>query len=128
MPTGEATAELDQLTRLRMSFGANAVSFRCGPTGEDLIIDRDRLESIDLGKFGRLVCKDLTSHPLFAVHVNTPLNRVCVLKSYERMVIGCILEFRDGAIVICNWGDELKVWRDVPVAMFSMEKVQIEAL
>ncbi len=123
---GASTFSLDNLHQLRITLDSNSVRFRCSSDGETLTVDLDGLCPSDLGEYGELRRADLSQDPMFRSLTNTQLRQVSLLKSYgKKYTIGVGLEFAGGSLVICNWGDELKVWKTVPDSLFANEGIDI---
>ena len=126
VPSGASTLSLDNLDQLRITLGCNSIRFRCNSDGETLSIDGRELCPKDLGQYGALRHADLSQDPRFSVLVNMPLRQFFPVKSHDfTYIIGFILEFASRSLVICNWGDELKVWDRVPESLFADEGIQI---
>ena len=126
VPSGASTLSLDNLDQFQITLGSNSVRFRCNSDGETLSIDSGELCPKDLGEYGTLRRVDLSRDSKFDVLMNTPLQRILLVKSHDcKYVIGIILQFELCLLVICNWGDELKVWDRVPESLFAEEGIQI---
>lgn len=124
--SGASTTSLDHLDQLRITLGSSSFRFRCSSDGETLAVDESELCPSDLGEFGSLHKGDLSQDQIFSRFINSVLRKMFLLKSYEgKCVVGIILEFAAGLMVICNWGDELKVWDTVPNELFKDEGIQI---
>ena len=126
VPSGASTLSLDNLDQLRMTLGSNSIRFRCNSDGETLSIDGRELCPKDLGQYGALRRADLSQDREFVALVNMPLRQFFLVTSRDfTYTIGCLLDFSLCSLVICNWGDELKVWDRVPESLFSDEGIQI---
>jgi len=126
MPPRETIPSLDNLDQLRITIGTESIRFRCSSNGEEIAIDRDELTPCNLGEYGDMRQFDLTHHPLFAALTTAWLRQVSQIESHGcRYIIGYVFEFSEGSLVICNWGDELKVWPSIPQTLFADEKIQI---
>ena len=113
--SGASSLSLDNLDQFRILIGSQAVRFRCSSDGETLAVDDNVLCPSDLGEYGELRRGDLSKELMFDSIINRLLRRTLLLKSHEGIyTIVYVLEFDTGSLVICNWGDELKVWDKVP--------------
>jgi hypothetical protein len=129
VPTGESVPPLDRLDTLQVTFGNRRICFRCGADGETLVINECELRAIDLGEYGELRPADLSQAPQYARFIGTPLRRCSSIVSHECLhIVGVMLEFTAGVVAICNWGDELEVWNDIPISLFADEGIRIEPL
>lgn len=123
---GEMAFSLDNLIQLRITCDSGHVSFRCGSDGETLIIDGSNLCPANLGEFGELRKTDLSHLPEFTRCLGTPLRQILLVKdSNGQLPVGVVLEFAAELIVICNWGDELKIWDSIPESLFADEGLKL---
>lgn len=124
---GLLNLSLDDLDQLRLILGSQAVRFRCSSDGETLTVDGSDLCPSNLGEYGELRRTDLSKEIIFSSFMNAPLRQILLLNSHEgRHTIGVTLEFGANSLVICNWGDELKVWNTIPESLFEDEGIQIK--
>jgi hypothetical protein len=126
VPSGASTLSMENLDQLRITLGPHSIRFRCASDGETLSIDGSELCPKDLGEYGTLRRADLSQTPRFGVFVNMPLRQFFLVKSHGgQYTIGLFLVFGSCSLLICNWGDELKVWDSVPEALFADEGIQV---
>ena len=126
IPLAQAQPSLDKINQLRLWIGENALRFRCDSDGETLLIDRHDFFEAPLGEYGELKRRDLGVTDLFRRLVNGFLefcHEIRQLDSQKR--IGVFLGFSSGDLVICNWGDELRLWDKVPAELFTSERVTV---
>lgn len=124
---GAEDSSLDNLHQIRIIIGPQAVRLRCSSDGETLTVDGRDLSPRDLGEYGELRRADLSSEPMFGGLINRSLRRVLLTKSHNgHYHIGIMFDFDEKSLVICNWGDELKVWDKVPEPLFADEGILIE--
>lgn len=127
VPPGSHELPFDNPDQFRIVLDSESVRFHCSGDGETLMVDGHELCPRDLGEYGELRLVDLSKQKRFDTLIGTPLRQISYLKSYSgHYTIGFILEFDLGLLVICNWGDELKVWGEVPKALFADEGIQVE--
>jgi len=124
---GESCSSWDNLDQLRITLGSNAARFHCGSDGETLTVDGDDLRPCGLGEYGEMRRVDLSKESMFASHMKKSLRQTFLIKSHEgHSDIGFLLEFDAGLLVICNWGDDLKVWDKIPEPLFADEGIPIK--
>jgi len=126
VPPGEELTSIDNLDRLRITIGETPISFRCGSDGESVKIDQSNFYSFGMGEFGEMRKTDVTHDHNFAQFYGMKIENVQMLKSPNRDTpIGCMFEFHNGVLVVCNWGDDLKVWFRLPQDLLDAEGIQL---
>ncbi|MEN6449058.1 MAG: hypothetical protein ABFC96_01080 [Thermoguttaceae bacterium] len=127
-PAGTDASACDHISQVMLTIGIVPFRFRCASDGETIDIGVvDQLISVDMGTCGRLQCCNLSEHARFEKVVTATLTQVQVATREGRR-IGIVLEFPSQCLVICNWGDDLRIWDHVPEALFVDDNVLVKPL
>jgi len=126
VPSDESDVSMENLTELHVTLSSCNFRFRCSNDGETMTIDGSELSASNLGEYGEMRKVSLALNPKFIYLAHARITRVFLVKSCgEQYVIGVGLEFLAGLLIICNWGDELKIWDRAPETLFSDEGIRI---
>ena len=129
VPPQIASLSIEQLSELKLTFDLGSLVFRCASDGESIMIEKKTLAPVDLGEFGELRTVNLNSTPPLAPLINGKLQTIHpVMSSNDQIPIGVKLTFSTGYIVICNWGDNLKIWDHVPEKLFKDDGIQVTSM
>lgn len=113
------------LDQLRITLGSKSFRFRGAEDGEGLIVDGGDLTPREMGEHGAMRRVDLSEAPTFKAAMNTEFCGFSEILAPDHIVIGVVLGFAAGYVVVCNWGDELRVLSKIPLELFLAENITV---
>ena len=123
---GLADFSLEALAQLHLKIGATDWIFGCASDGESLEIGQGDLEEANLGEYGVLKKHDLSSiGPFQGLISRTLISRYDVVQKDSGKRVGVVFRFNQGELTICNWGDTLRSWNNVPSQLFESEGLDL---
>ncbi len=127
VPAVEAPSH-GRLDQLRVTLGQKRFRFRCASDGEEIAVDTDDIKPCHMEKHGVMRLRNLSHASEFRGIQFSTLREVSAAMTPNGTVIGLALEFGEGCLVVCNWGDELKVYHSVPLALFAAEAIRLRLI
>lgn len=132
MFTCDEQTSFDNLQEITMEFGPLSFFMRLagGIDGASLLLDELPLRESDMGEYGKLIIRNISSNPAFIEVIDKRIIAFNVVYSgVEQIIIGVNLQFDNSMeISILNLGDQLFIFNKIPGDVFREELMELKSV